>query len=205
MQLTFNSLDGLLEEVKDSYLRTSNYPFLILIGGCSRSGKSWLSKELAFKLGNIGATVISLDAWIVPVQSRPVGSKVIDRYDLGRARQEVDSLLQNGVGRVPSYDPVLRGPVDNSELRVMVSKKSILIVEGVVALCDDILSNKSNLKIFVSTNDCLRIKRLIRYHREVKKLKRNLYKKIISEREGEEVLFVKKSAQNADFLFQNEG
>jgi transketolase C-terminal domain/subunit len=49
---------------------------------------------------------------------------------------------------------------------------------------------------FVAVNDSLRIKRLIRFYRDVKKLRRDLYKKIILERESEEVIFVKKSASS---------
>ena len=198
-------MDDLYRKVNNSYLKSYKDPFLILIGGCSRSGKSSLSSELAvrFIANSIGTQIITLDSWIVPVDERPFKSLVTNRFDLNAARQAVDLLLRKRIAEIPIYDPILRGSSCKPNTQITIENKTILIVEGVVALCDDSLLARSNLKIFVDVNDRLRIKRLIKFYRDIKKLRRDVYKNIIQEREDEEVIFIKKSAIRANLIFKN--
>ena len=56
--------------------------------------------------------------------------------------------------------------------------------------------------MYVYISDTLRIKRLINFYRDVKKIEKNLYKKIIIDREIEETIFIKNTKNNADFIFR---
>jgi len=54
----------------------------------------------------------------------------------------------------------------------------------------------------VKISECKRLRRLIDFYNRVKKISRNEYKKIIRDRELEEVPLIKKSSVLADAIFE---
>ncbi len=175
--------------------------FIILIGGCSRSGKSSLAmklKEQFLKSGN-ELVLLNLDSWIIDLEKRKPESKVIERFQINEIVRSVNNLLKGEVIHHPVYNPILRKNQGfSSPIQI---KSGILIIEGVVALAIPELLKIASLKIFVDVSNITRLKRLVFFYKEVKKVEQKEYRKIILEREKEEVPFIKASKKEADIIY----
>ncbi len=183
----------------------SNIPArrLILIGGCSRAGKSTLAIGLkaAFMQGGFDVTVLPMDYWIRPHSARGTASKVMDRYRISEVVVATRSLLDGFPIALKPYDARTRELADDYITAIPSSPRDLVILEGVVALAVPELRELSNLKVFVHIPDGDRIKRLIRFYRDFKRLLRTEYKPLILSREHEEVAFVKSTAVFSDFVY----
>lgn len=155
-------------------------------------------KEQLLKSGN-ELVLLNLDSWIIDVDKRKPESKVIERFQINEIVSSVNTLLNGGVINIPIYNPVLR---KNQGFSLPIQIRSgILIIEGVIALTIPELLKIANLKIFVDVSQITRLKRLIFFYKEVKKIKQQEYRKIILEREKEEVPFIKASKKEADIIY----
>jgi uridine kinase len=199
----FISIEQLFTAVHQSYTESKENIFVILVGGCSRAGKSTLSSALAeqFKNHQIESRIVNIDSWLISVDKRKPGSKVAERYDLAEINLAVEKILNGETVFPPIYDPATRKRIEGVTDKAIQLNNGVLIVEGVVTMSDRNLLSKSHIKIFVDIADTLRIKRLIDFYSKVKKVERETYKQIILDREKEETLFVKATAENADLLF----
>lgn len=193
----------MFEIVHNSFLESNRNIFVILVGGCSRAGKSTLSSQLAeqFFATGISSLIVNTDCWLISVDKRKPGSTVSERYDLRAINSSVTRLLKGETVFPPVYDPVSRKRLDNITGDPIQIKSGVLIVEGVIALADQALLKRSNARIFVEIPDRLRVKRLLDFYGRVKKVARPEYKTIISDREKEEIPFIKSTAANANLLF----
>jgi len=174
--------------------------FIILIGGCSRSGKSTLAKHLSanFRESRIDALVLNLDAWVIDVDKRKPDSTVLERYDILEIASSIEQLLKGELISPPVYDPVVRKKTGTGQ-PIGISN-GILVIEGVIALALPELLTKANLRIFVDIADLPRIKRLVSFYRDIKKLDARSYKQLIRAREAEEVPFIKSTRSQADIV-----
>lgn len=201
--IRFSSIDELFTAVHRAYTENRTDIFVILVGGCSRAGKSTFSAALAeqFRKNRIESLVINLDSWLISLDKRKDGSTVTERYELEEVNLAVEKILLGDTVCPPVYDPATRKRLEGITDKAIQLKRGVLIVEGVITMADSGLLNKANLKIFVEVADTLRMKRLIDFYARVKQVKRTDYKQIILEREKEETLFVKQTANHADILF----
>jgi len=69
---------------------------LILIGGCSRSGKTTLANNIATALikNDLNALVVNIDSWIVSIEKRKLDSTVMERYESESIICAVKNLLR---------------------------------------------------------------------------------------------------------------
>lgn len=197
------SFHELFSETQKIYDRSSGNIFLVLIGGCSRSGKTTLSNKLSahFNESGIETLVVGLDSWLIGVNDRKPDSMVIERYEMQRINSDLEVLLNGGIITPPVYDPVSRKRIAGNGEKSLKIKKGIVIVEGVVALSDPGLIGKKGISVFVKTSHLTRIKRLLDFYGGIKKIPREEYKQIIREREKEEVPFIDKSVDFADLIY----
>jgi uridine kinase len=177
---------------------------LVLIGGCSRVGKSWLVCRLKEELcrHRIDCLSICLDAWIVSNEKRKTSSTVVERYESGRAVAAIDSILHGEIVSIPVYDSVKRMRVSEDGEIIRPLKSGIILVEGVVALAINKLADAADVKIYVAIDDDLRKRRLLEFYREFKGFTQEAANQIIGEREAEEVAFVKSTSLRADLIFE---
>lgn len=201
--IRFTSIEQLFAAVHRAYTESKADIFVILVGGCSRAGKSTLSSVLAeqFETHQIESRIVNIDSWLISVDKRKPDSKVAERYDLDEINLAVAKILNGEAVLPPVYDPATRKRVEGATDKAIQLNTGVLIVEGVITMADRCLLTKSHIKIFVDIADTLRIKRLIDFYSNVKKVEREGYKQIILDREKEETLFVKATAKNADLLF----
>ena len=176
---------------------------LVLVGGCSRSGKTRLVSKLSAKptASGMGWAVATLDSWLISVEKRKPGSSALARYDTEAIVESLGKLRQRQKIYSPIYDAASRRWIAESSFEPISIKDGILFVEGVIALGIESLVECASLRVFVDIPDGIRMKRLAEFYANVKKLPENEYEDILQERESEEVPFVKGTSLNADVIF----
>lgn len=197
------SFKKLFTEIRKVYEASDRIVFLVLVAGCSRSGKTTLASKLStqFREEGINSIEVGLDSWLIGVDDRKQDSTVLERYEMTKINTDIEILLQGGLITPPVYDPVSRKRVIGKTGESLQIKKGIVIVEGVVALSDSSLLAKKGISVFVKAPHLTRIKRLLDFYGRIKKMPKEDYKQIIREREKEEVLFINRTAVFADLLY----
>jgi uridine kinase len=176
-------------------------PKVILVGGCSRSGKSSLAESLKqhFADRKVKAKILGLDAWIVSLEKRKPNSTVLERYDTISAIRAIHELLSGKSVVIPNYDVRSRKQAHGDA--AMRLQNEILIIEGVVALALEELRLLSSAMIYVEIDDQIRRERFLDFYQNEKGLSFGSAKILLDDREREEVPFVKKTRQFADLVF----
>lgn len=198
-----SSVEFLSQHILTLLDESSNKPMIILVGGCSRTGKTVLVSKLTEKIVNSGinTTVVNLDSWLISVEERKEDSSVLERYEIPSIISSVKRIQQGEAIYPPVYDAVSRRRITDSGVDSISMKSGIMIIEGVVALAIEELTENATLRIFVDIPDKLRKQRLVDFYANVKHLGKREYDNIIETREKEEVPFVKRTAVNADVIF----
>lgn len=182
---------------------SSDKLIIILVGGCSRAGKTTLVTKLSEKIGFCGnkTAVINLDSWLVSLDKRKEDSSVLERYEVKSIVSSIKKIKLGEAVYPPVYDVISRMRVAEFSPDPIAIKNGVLFVDGVIALAIDKLFEVAALRIFVNITDELRRQRLVKFYSNTKGLNKKEYTKIIKSRENEEVLFVKSTADNADVIF----
>lgn len=176
---------------------------ILLIGGCSRSGKSELAKQLCFALEEnyLSSTILSLDSWLISHNQRPFNSTVLQRYDVNSIVKTIREFCQGKPIFPPIYDASLRLRIKERSAQPIYNKSDIIIVEGVVALTLIDLFELSFLKIHVDIADDVRKHRLRDFYLK-KGFSQQKADEIISCREFEEVPFIQSMQKFSDILYK---
>jgi uridine kinase len=137
---------------------------LILIGGLARLGKSTLAQSTAEGLQsrNLMPVIVSLDRWIRSFDDR-VKPGVENRFDIDAVRSALMPWLadeRDVVVSLPKYDRITRKNYPNFE-KVMLSKNSVLILEGVPALLLQVETKRPIYRIYVTGREELRKQRVV--------------------------------------------
>lgn len=182
------------------------YPLLLLVGGCSRSGKSALVSKLYeyFKAMGFGCRIVSLDSWLISVEERSFNSTVLERYDCSAITASMNEILKGNDIFPPIYDPVSRRRIAQKSQEPISAQSGIVIAEGVVALAIKELTDIAPVRIFVTVNDKIRMERLKEFYTKIKGMCIIEAEKIIQSREIEEVPFIKKTLGYANFIYTND-
>lgn len=180
---------------------------LVLIGGCSRSGKSTLAYSLSeiLKDNGIRVHIIKIDSWLISLEKRKANSTVLGRYDCKEIVKSIKKVIAGENIYPPVYDVNTRRRIAQHSKESICVKSGIVIVEGVVSLSLKELLDIASLRIFVSIAEEVRIRRLVDFYNKTKKLSLKETKSIVNSRELEEVPFVKKTAQYSDIVFEAPG
>jgi len=200
--LYFNSYDKLFQQILTKL--SSIKKEVILIGGCSRTGKSYLSETIktSFIQRRITCKIVNIDAWIVSLEKRKPGATVMERFDCDAIVKDIKALLSGKTVYPPQYDYISRKRIQEKGQPLQIVDTDIIIIEGVIALSIKALLELAHLKIYLSIPDETRIARLIDFYVNSKSVNIEKAKHIIFTRENEEVLFVKKSKASADIVYE---
>lgn len=198
-----NSVPAVVQEIINLRSYKNDAVFVVLIGGCSRTGKSTLADKLVELLNNEGfySLRLNIDSWLIGADKRKPGSTVLERYNTNAIISSVEKIVKGETVLLPVYDPITRKTTNEFSDRLVSMQSGILIVEGTITLSIKELLKKSGFKIFVETPDLLRVKRLIDFYARVKKIPKQEYKQILLSREKEEIPFIKKTTSKADIIF----
>ncbi|MFA7222352.1 MAG: uridine kinase [Bacilli bacterium] len=135
---------------------------IILIGGGSASGKTFVIEEVTKSIGEEYITHISIDDYYKKVDDMSIEDRRKINYDHPRAfdwqlfRTDLESLKNNKSIEKPIYDYVILNRSDKTET---VKPKQIILVEGITALVDKKCRDLADLKVFINAS---RERRLVR-------------------------------------------
>lgn len=184
-------------------------PKIVLIGGGSASGKTFVTKRVIDKLGIAQITHLSIDDYYKDLTNMPVEERTKVNYDHPKAfdwkllRTHLELLKAGKPIDKPVYDFTVHNRSTKTEA---VTPNPIVIVEGIMALVDDKVRQISDLKVFISASRERRfLRRLIRDHNE----RGRSYESIISQYFAtvqpmfEEI--IEPSVNYADVILANDG
>jgi len=139
-------------------------PWIILIGGNTRTGKSTLAAylRLSFIKKGHNALHVGLDNWLLPEEQRRPDMGVNDRFRLARIEQDLNGLYKGRILNLLTY----MNHTDRERLPVTYDPAgaAIIIVDGVVALSSTKIRKLAHLRLFTTLDSGLFRKRIKEYY-----------------------------------------
>lgn len=186
----------ILEKVKNR----GKKPYVISIGGNSRSGKSILAQYLKDQLEQSGNSVlkISLDDWIRPREERKELEEIFYNFQADKLTEDLKNILD---GKELALSPYNAHPERKSEDKSYLMKnEDVVIIEGVVALATDELRSMADLTIFKKIDE-EQLKERVYHFYEWKAYSKEETDKLWAMRKPNEYDIIEKNEKFADFVF----
>lgn len=142
---------------------------LILIGGGSASGKTYILNKVIEKLPKEKIAHISLDDYYKDFSILPMEERVKVNYDHPKAfdwklmKEQLLDLKNGKAINKPIYDFVIHGRKQETEL---IEAKEVIIVEGIMALVNKEVRELGDLCVFINASRERRLTR--RIERDIK-------------------------------------
>lgn len=143
--------------------------FIIGIGGGSASGKTSVSERIINGISLPNVVLISMDSFyrvLTPEQSQQARQNRYnfdcpESFDFDLLVQVLSSLKQGRSVEIPTYDFVTHSRT--KETQVIPANTSVVVFEGIMALHDERILKLLDLRVFVHTDDDIRLaRRLLR-------------------------------------------
>jgi uridine kinase len=141
-------LDSQIASIYEAFTKSKKRPFVISIGGNSRSGKSTLAKylEQTFLANRHNPLMVSLDDWILPKSERLHIIDVFHNFQLPKLVQDLEAILH---GKEVTASGYARHPLRTVQaVDYRLENHDIVILEGIVAISTPVLRSLADLKIF---------------------------------------------------------
>lgn len=135
---------------------------VVLIGGGSASGKTYVLRKVLEKLPQDKVAVISLDDYYKDFSVLPMEERAKINFDHPKAfdwklmNAQLSELKSGKTIDKPIYDFTIHGRSNKTE---KVEPKDLIIIEGIMALVNKDLRSIGDLKVFISAS---RERRLVR-------------------------------------------
>ena len=146
---------------------------IILVGGGSSSGKTYVTTQVIRNIGAENVTRITIDDYYKDQTDMPLEERKKVNYDHPKAfdwhliREQIRLLKEDQAIDKPVYDFTIHNRKKGTE-RIVPSK--LVVVEGIMALVDKKLRDIGDLKVFISASRERRLlRRMIRDRRERKR------------------------------------
>jgi len=194
----------LLELLVAKHSKCHKSKMFVLIGGCSRSGKTTLCRRIREDLYNRGieSLLINLDNWLIDINDRTGNETVRERYNYESIAEDIKRVQKGDAIHPPLYDPQTRSIICESRPNPIIIRNGCIgIVDGAIALDIEELRNIADLKIFVSVEDNLRVDRLMKFYLEYKGCSLEETIAIIKDREKEEIPIISATKRFADVIY----
>ena len=193
--------ENLFHQIKVEFQKKSkkNKPFIVAIGGNTRSGKSTLSSYLKESFINDGFSVakIELDNWILPENERDNCKNVYDRFQLNKVEEDISNLLSGRKISIKTYANHVQR--ESNIIEYDINDSDMIILDGVIALSSEILRKKSDLKIFLEINQEIHKQRFIDYNKWREKDLSKI-EEIYGKRKPDEYQLIEKESKFADLV-----
>ena len=141
------------------------YAILIGITGGTGSGKTSIAKAISTEFGTSEVTLIEQDSYYKDLSNLTIEERSSvnfdhpDAIDFTLMRDNLNVLMSGNAIDVPIYDFTTHTRGNESR---KVEKHHIIILEGILALFDQIIRDMMDIKIYVETADDIRIIRRIK-------------------------------------------
>ncbi|MBL7147219.1 MAG: HAD-IIIA family hydrolase [Nanoarchaeota archaeon] len=189
------------KKINNLFLKSKNKkPFIISIGGNTRSGKTIFSNYLSqkFKELNKKVLIINLDNWLLSKELRKKEHNVYGRFQINKINKDLSDFFNRKEIVLNEYNPLYRQITEN-KTNYKLNDKDIIILEGVVALSSKELRNMTDLKIFCEIDDELLKKRVLHFY-SWKGLNKEEIETLIKNRREDEFDLIKKDKNHADLI-----
>ncbi len=189
--------------------RRTTSPFFVGVGGGTGSGKTTLVKKLVERLDPARVALIEHDSYYCPDATWSFQQRECINYDhpdsleTSLLVQHLNQLRGGMAAEIPTYDFTqhLR-----REETFRVQPQPIVIVEGILVLCEARLRECLNLKLFVWADDDIRfIRRLQRDLRERGRTAESVMRQYLETVKPMHERFVVPSMRHADLIVPGEG
>ncbi|MCX8043029.1 MAG: HAD-IIIA family hydrolase [Desulfobacterota bacterium] len=188
------------ERICSARRESGKQPFVIAIGGNSRSGKSVLAQYITLSMRRNGERVvaISLDNWLLPFQQRLSVDDVFARFQMKKLEHDLKHFFDGNTVTLKAYDQRLRSS-SNSLIHYQLHDATVVIIEGIVALASSYIRSIADLKIFCSIDRDLLVRRVNAFYRW-KGLAEDAIMHLIASREKDEYDIIKQNCVYADMI-----
>ena len=182
---------------------------IILVGGGSSSGKSFVTAAVIKRVGEENITRITMDDYYKDQSNIPLEARYSVNYDHPKAfdwplmRRQIQALKEGKTIQKPVYDFVQL--TRSNQVEEIVPKK-VIVIEGIMALVDAEIRKLGDLKIFISASAERRfLRRLIRDRKERGRTFENIVNQYFSTVQPMYEEIVKPSSNYADLIINNDG
>ena len=184
-------------------------PAIILVGGGSSSGKSYLTHAVTSALGKDRVTLLTLDDYYKDQADVPLEDRYKVNYDHPNAfdwplmRKQIRALKEGKPIEKPIYDFVSLTRSDKTEVIV---PKDLIVVEGIMALVDRQLRELGDVRVFIQASAERRfLRRMIRDIKERGRTMENVVSQYFATVQPMYDEIVKPSSMYADMILNNDG
>jgi uridine kinase len=145
-----------------SDLGTAYKPYIIGISGGSASGKTSVSKEIFQRMGVEDCLMITMDSYyrvISDEERKDLSNFNFDHpsaFDYDLLLANLRDLLNGNSIEIPKYDFTTSSRLKETE---NVKPTYLIVFEGIFAFYDERIRNIMDMKIFVDTDDDVRLAR----------------------------------------------
>jgi D,D-heptose 1,7-bisphosphate phosphatase len=178
---------------------TESSPWVVLIGGNARTGKSTLASYLRIAFEKAGNKVlqVGLDSWILDEERRTDTMNVYDRFQLTDLVNDLKLLLSGHMLELSTYpNHPERKPV---QIQYDPGQSQIIIIEGVVALSSAVVRQSAHLKIFTTLFPPEFSKRIRSYYKWRDRSEEEI-DRLVKKRETDEYQLIEKESKFADLI-----
>lgn len=163
--MSLPSSDSLEFGPADRIIAHPSDPFVIGIAGGSASGKTTVCSRITQRLGGQRVVLLSLDEFyrdLTPEEVKDIANVDFDcpdAFDIATMATCLDGLKRNEAVEVPVYDFVTSSRSKTKSRKV--NPADVVIVEGILVLHLPEIVKRCNMKVFVDTDDDVRLARRI--------------------------------------------
>ena len=182
---------------------------MILVGGGSSSGKSYVTAHVIARLGEENVTRITLDDYYKDQKDVPMEQRLQVNYDHPKAfdwpllRKQLSALKEGKAIWKPTYDFVAHSRADKEEY---VEPKNLIIVEGIMGLVDKNVRELADLRVFIDAGAERRfLRRMIRDSKERGRTYESIVNQYFHTVQPMYDEIVKPSSMYADLIVNNDG
>ena len=196
---------GYFSQIYAAFLKSAKKkPFVISIGGNTRSGKTILAGYLYQQFSKLGYKVVHivLDNWLVPEELRKPNETVFQRFQIDKIEKDLQKFFQGALITIKKYNKLSRTATDKT-LQYFLDENDLVIVEGVVALSSEQLRNFASLKIFCSIDNTLLAERMERFY-HWKGLNKEAIQKLFASRMADEYSLIDSDSMWGDIVIKAE-
>ena len=182
---------------------------IILVGGGSSSGKSYVTTNVIERIGEENITRITIDDYYKDQTGLPMEERIKVNYDHPKAfdwklmRSQIKDLKNGLPIQKPIYDFTIHNRSDRTETIV---PKKLVVVEGIMALVDKQLRELGDLTVFINATPEVRfLRRFIRDHTERKRSYESIVNQYIKTVAPMYEEIIHPSSNYSDLIINNDG
>ncbi len=182
---------------------------IILVGGGTASGKTYVIKEVVKLLGEDNVTHLSIDDYYKDISNLSMEERKKVNYDHPKAfdwkliKEQLLDLKHDKPIEKPTYDYVIH---NRSSVTETVIPKKIVIVEGIMALVNKDIRELGDLKIFINaTRERRLVRRMERDQKERGRTLDSIIEQYFSTVQPMYEEIISPSSYYADMLINNDG